>query len=100
MQQIKAMNDLAEHPWLRFGNRAMQALDGFTQTMVAHADARGRAFDKVTNNGKLEFTAAKADTAYKQIYSEMFDETGLITDSAVKHTSGEIALLVNMCSAP
>ena len=92
MQQIQAMNDLAEHPWLRFGNRAMQALDGFTQTMIAHADARGRAFDKVTNNGKLEFTAAKADTAYKQIYKEMFDESGLITDSAVKHTSGEIAL--------
>ena len=92
MQQIQAMNDLAEHPWLRFGNRAMQALDGFTQTMIAHAEARGRAFDKVTNNGKLEFTAAKADTHYKQIYKEMFDESGLITDSAVKHTSGEIAL--------
>jgi hypothetical protein len=92
MQQIQAMNDLSEHPWLRFGNRAMQALDGFTQTMVAHADARGRAFDKVTNNGKLEFTAAKADTAYKQIYKEMFDESGLITDSAVKHTAGEISL--------
>ena len=92
MQQIQAMNDLAEHPWLRFGNRAMQALDGFTQTMIAHADARGRAFDKVTNNGKLEFTAAKADTAYKQIYKEMFDESGLITDSAVRHTAGEISL--------
>ena len=92
MQQIQAMNDLAEHPWLRFGNRAMQALDGFTQTMIAHAEARGRAFDKVTNNGKLEFTAAKADTHYKQIYKEMFDESGLITDSAVRHTAGEISL--------
>ena len=49
LEQIKAMNDLAKHPWLRFGNRAMQALDGFTQTMIGHAEARGRAFDELTN---------------------------------------------------
>ncbi len=34
VERIQAMNDLANHPWLRFGNRAMQALDGFTQTMM------------------------------------------------------------------
>ena len=46
---------------LGFGNRAMQALDGFTQTMIAHAETRGRIFDQVTENGLKEFDGAKAD---------------------------------------
>ena len=95
VQRIQDMNDLANHPWLRFGNRAMQALDGFTQTMIAHAETRGRIFDQVTENGLKEFDGAKADQIYKQTYSEMFDEDGLITDKAVKYTAGEIALSVD-----
>ena len=92
MQVINDMNALADHPYLRFGNRAMQALDGFTQSMIATAEAKGRAFDMVTKEGKEVFDAKKADALYKQVRSEMFDSNGLITDSAVKHTSGEIAL--------
>lgn len=95
VERIQAMNDLANHPWLRFGNRAMQALDGFTQTMVAHAEARGRAFDIVTDNGKREFTEAAAKRHYDQIYKGMFDEYGLIKDDVVKHTAGEIAMSVD-----
>lgn len=92
MQQVKAMNDLAMHPWLRFGNRAMQALDGFTQSMIAHAEAKGRAFDEVTNFGRREFDTDKAEQVYKKAYSEMFNDEGLITDKAVQYTAGEIAL--------
>ena len=66
MQQVKAINDLAMHPWLRFGNRAMQALDGFTQSMIAHAEAKGRAFDEVTNFGRREFNAERAEEVYKK----------------------------------
>ena len=92
VQQIKAMNDLAQHPWLRFGNRAMQAMDGFTQAMIGHAEARGRAFDKLTNNGAKAFDAEAAEALYKKVYKDMFDETGLIKDEAVRYTAGEIAL--------
>lgn len=95
VERIQAMNDLANHPWLRFGNRAMQALDGFTQTMIAHAEARGRAFDIVTDNGKKEFTEAAAKEHYDRIYKGMFDEDGLINDDVVKFTSGEIAMSVD-----
>ena len=95
VERIQAMNDLANHPWLRFGNRAMQALDGFTQTMIAHAEARGRAFDFVTDNGKKTFTEAAAKKHYDRIYKGMFDEDGLINDDVVKFTSGEIAMSVD-----
>ena len=95
VERIQAMNDLANHPWLRFGNRAMQALDGFTQTMIAHAEARGRAFDFVTDNGKKKFTKEAAKDHYDRIYKGMFDEDGLIKDEVVKFTAGEIAMSVD-----
>lgn len=92
VEQIKAMQALAEHPWLRFGNRAMQALDGFTQAMIAQAEARGRIFDELTQNGAKEFTGEDVLTHAKKVYDEMFDETNLINDKVVKQIAGEIAL--------
>ena len=91
-EMVNNMQDLADHPWLRFGQRSMQAFDGFTQSMVAHAEAKGRAFDDITKGGQLEFDADRANEMYRKVYSKMFDDTGLITDEAVKATSGEIAL--------
>jgi len=86
------MNDLANHPWLRFGNRSMQALDGFTQSMVAMAEAKGRVYDQLTKGGKLPFDEKVGNELYRKVYNEMFDANGVITDKAVKTTSGEITL--------
>ena len=86
------MQDLANHPWLRFGQRSMQALDGFTQSMVAFAETRGRVYDDITKGGLLEFDAEKAGELSQKVYSKMFDKTGLITDEAVSKSAGEIAL--------
>lgn len=92
MQIVTDMNDLANHPYLRFGTRAMQAFDGFTQSMVAFAEARGNAFDQITKGGTVDFDEKAADELGKQIYSKMFNENGIITDKAVKHTAGEISM--------
>lgn len=91
-EMVNNMQDLANHPWLRFGQRSMQALDGFTQSMVAFAEARGRAYDDITKGGLLEFDAEKAGELSQKVYSKMFDDTGLITDEAVTKSAGEIAL--------
>jgi len=91
-EMVNNMQDLANHPWLRFGQRSMQALDGFTQSMVAFAEARGRAYDDITKGGLLEFDAGKAGELSQKVYSKMFDDTGLITDEAVTKSAGEIAL--------
>jgi len=77
---------------LRFGNRSMQALDGFTQSMVAMSEAKGRVFDELTKGGKLPFDEKMGNELYKKVYNEMFDANGVITDKAVKHTAGEIAM--------
>ena len=89
---VNNMNDLAAHPWLRFGQRSMQALDGFTQSMVAFAETRGRVYDDITKGGQLAFDAEKAGELTETVYSKMFDKTGLITDEAVTKSAGEIAL--------
>ena len=92
MEQIDAMNDLANHPVLRFGTRSMQAMDGWVQSMVADFEAKGRAFDRITRGGELPFTPEKADEYFKEAHAAMFDERGIITDKAVRHASGEISL--------
>ncbi len=91
-QMINDQAALANHPWTRFGTRAMQSEDGFTQAMIAVAEAKGRAFDRVTEGGTKAFDAEKAEALYKEVYEGMFDETGLITDKAVRHAAGEIAM--------
>jgi len=89
---IEEMNDLANHPWLRFGQRGMQAFDGFTQAVIGNIEARGRAWDEVTFGGKAGFDANKANELSKKVYSEMFDENDNITDAAVRYSSGEISM--------
>ena len=65
MAQIETIQALADHPWLRFGQRAMQAADGFTQAVIGNVEARGRAFDLV-NLGKIDEDAM--DTVAKKAY--------------------------------
>ena len=93
MQQIEAVNDLAEHPFLRLGNRLMQATDGMTQAIIANIEARGKAFD-LLSAGKIDedLMQAVADRAYKEMWSK--DELGreIISDKAVKAAAGEVAM--------
>lgn len=92
MELVNNMDALAKSPMLRFGNRAMQAFDGFTQSMAAVAEAKGRAYDTVTKGGKVKLDKKAANELARQVKSEMFDSNGLITDNAAKITAGEIAL--------
>ena len=89
--KAEALNDLANHPWLRFGANAMTALDGFARAMIANAEARGQVYDKFIDGGrKLDAEGMKA--AINQHYSQMFDSTGMVTDKAVDYASREIAM--------
>ena len=56
LDQLKAMDDLANHPKLRLGNRLMQAEDGMGQAMQATLEARNRAWDMVYQ-GKVDADA-------------------------------------------
>jgi hypothetical protein len=89
--QIELMHDLEQNPMLRFGPNAMTAFDGFTRSVIANIEARGKAFDLVNaSNGKL--TADKMQAIGDEAYKRMFDSNGMITESAVEHASREIAM--------
>lgn len=89
--QAEALNDLAEHPFLRFGANAMSALDGFTRAVIANTEARGRVWDKFID-GSETLTADSYKKASDEIYDSMFDSNGFIKDSAVDTASREIAM--------
>ena len=91
MENINAMNALVDHPMLRFGTRSMQAMDGFMESMVANFEAKGRAWDMVTEGGTKEFDNDLAGIVSAVSRQEMFDANGIITDKAVKMASGELA---------
>ena len=89
--QIEAMNDLAQSPISRFSANAMSAFDGFTKSFIGNIEARGRAYDKImADGGRLNSKRVRAMA--RNVYGEMFDETGMITDQAVDYASREIAM--------
>lgn len=89
---VNNIHDVAMSPLLRFGNRSMQALDGFVGSFVAVAEAKSDAWEQVTQGGKLKLDKARANELARQVKAKMFDKNGLITDEAVKYASGEINL--------
>lgn len=92
MEKVNAMQDLADSPFMRLGTRSMQAIDGFTASMVADFEAKGIAFDEVTKGGTLPFNRERAQELAKKAHSKMFNENGVITDDAVLRSAGEISL--------
>ena len=89
--KAEALNDLSQNPVLRFGANAMTALDGFARAVIANAETRGRVYDKFIDGGqKVDAKTLKA--ANDQVYSEMFDSTGMVKDKAVDYASREIAM--------
>ena len=89
---IETLNDLGNHPLLRFGMNAMSAFDGFTSSVIANVEARGRAWDVVTKNGAEPLDEVKLQEIRKKVYDEMWDENGVLTDEAVSYAAKEIAM--------
>ena len=89
--KAEALNDLSQNPILRFGANAMTALDGFARAVIANAETRGRVYDKFIDGGQ-RVDAKTLRAANDQVYSEMFDSTGMVKDKAVDYASREIAM--------
>ena len=83
-------NWLSNSPVMRLGTNVMIAADAYNGSAMASLAGRQDAYYKHVKGGKLDVAAFRAAEA--ENYKNMFDANGLITDSAVKHASGELAL--------
>ncbi len=83
--------DMGHNPVMRWGTNAMLAIDTYSNTILATANSKFKAYEEVlTGGGNL--TKGNLETAAKKHYSNIFDDNGMIQDSWLKHTSGELAL--------
>ena len=79
-------------PLNRWGINALHAIDGFTNSMMASGMARAKAYDELLGKTNGVINPIDFDDLQRQLYSQSFDETGLLTDTAAKHAASEIAL--------
>ena len=92
VQFTDTLTAINNHPWVRYSMNFMESGDAFVKSAIGMSEARGRAFDKIfQETGKVPNSTDIAKVA-DDIYKTMFDKDGLITDSAVKYASGEIAM--------
>ena len=85
------INDIANHPVLRFGGNAMASLDGFVRAFMGNVEVKGNIYDRMVN---VPGTVPPKDVlrkAEKEHYDALFDKHGMINDSAVDFASREIA---------
>jgi len=88
----KVLSWYNNNPFVRYGTNAMYALDGFMQSMMASGVARAKAYDELFTSTKGAFDLDQFNALQKKLYSESFDETGLLTNKAAKFASSELAL--------
>ena len=87
------MNDIANHPWLRFSANSMTAFDGFTRAFIGAIETRGKVYDDlIKRQGKKPLSGKTIARMNKKYYKELFDDQGMITDKAVEFASKEIAM--------
>jgi hypothetical protein len=92
MQWVDTMQKINDHPWVRYSMNFMESGDAFVKAAVGMSEARGRAYDDLFKQYGRAPNAEQLQKAAADIYNQMFDKNGLITDSAVKYASSEIAM--------
>ena len=92
MMWVDTMEKINNHPWVRYSMNFMESGDAYVKSAIGLSEARGRAYDDILKQTGKAPKAADVEKAAADIYKSMFNEQGLMTDSAVKYASGEIAM--------
>ena len=88
----KALGWWSGQNFVRWGTNALLSIDGFTNSFMASGMARARAYDSLAKDWKGAVNFEDFTMKQRELYSQAFDSTGLLTDTAAKHASQEIAL--------
>jgi hypothetical protein len=77
---------------VRLGVNALHSLDGFVNSMMASMGSRFKAYDEVFSQTKGAFDQELFNAKQRELYSQAFDESGLIKDEAIRFASKELTL--------
>ena len=88
----RLMSSYNNNQFFRWGVNALHTIDGFTNSMMASAFSRAEAYDDLFRETGGVWDEAKFLQKSDDLYRQSFDETGLLTNTAAKHASSEIAL--------
>jgi hypothetical protein len=93
LEHARTLEDLANHPVVRFGTNGITATDGFGRAVMANVEARTQVYDKLIQKG-TQLTPEELKKASDEIYQSMVDpKTGLLKEDAhIKYAVDEIAL--------
>lgn len=87
------LQEMAQHPALKFSSNLMTGMDGLPQSMIANAEARFRAIEKGAQAG-LNNPFMLQQIANSE-YNKMFKDGTLLKDQAAKYASDRISLRAN-----
>ena len=97
---VKKLHQLGKWNVLKWGTNALTSADMFVRLTLADQMAKFRAYDEVMSIGyKGDALKEQLAKAAQMARAEMFDANGNITDTYLKHASGEIALNLDDATA-
>jgi hypothetical protein len=93
LEHARTLEDMANHPVIRFGTNGITATDGFGRAVMANVEARTQVYDKLIQKG-TKLSPEELKKASDEIFQSMIDkETGLLKeDQHIKYAVDEIAL--------
>ena len=95
----KANWQISKAKWMRTGTTLMTGVDSMTDTFMATALARSRAYDDVIGQTGKSLDSKEVQIALEKAerkhFKSVFDNQGLLTDEYAKYSSGEIALNID-----
>ena len=78
--------------WNRWGVHSMYSADGFVKSMMASANARGKAYDQLFQESGGSIKKSEFQAVEKKLYDEAFDEDNVLQGGYAKYMSEEVAL--------
>ena len=91
LQLAEDMHSVASSPWMRYSANLMGAADAMTRAFIATAETRGRVYDQLFKPGQ-KVSRRQFRDAQQQIYDQMVNKDGFVSEKYVNYYNGEIAL--------
>jgi hypothetical protein len=88
------MMEFNNQSWVRYPSNAMQSIDAFSKTILGRQELKAQAFDAAWNKSGGNITKEMLQQMERDMYREVFDNSGKVIDLAAKRAGQEVALQI------